>query len=472
MTQNTPSITSRMFYSTAKYSTLKIFFALSSGIVSIFIVRLLGPNEYGKFALVINLAAAIGMVLTFGFIDTLSKFIVEYDNNLRKRLFSQACELTIIMASIFSIILIVGIELFPGFFPIEIKEMKYIFILLTLFYALFNIIQGMYRGIGKFLQWSIIDGTQNFLGHILALLSFLVIFQSYQTMIKSISFVILICVLVMLFSLQKYISLINLKIESKIIRFTLTLFIGNIIFMFWFIIDPVLLRALLKDPSHVGIFMAGNRIPRLIETIILAPLQVPFLYYFSHPEILQETKENIIEFGTKTLGIILGMGSLFLFSFADQITILLFSNAYIDAIPVLRIYSFVLFLNASHILFSPFFLSQNKPYIPILISLSCVLLITILNFFLIPVLKATGAAVSTSISLFITTSFSTIIMSKYNSKILINYIILVICIILSVLAGVFLNYYLTPLVFTILIIATKLFWVDDFARIKKVIFTN
>ncbi len=48
-------------------------------------------------------------------------------------------------------------------------------------------------------------------------------------------------------------------------------------------VDLYVLRAYL-GPEDVGIFAAGYRIPLLIEQLVLAPIGVPLLYYFSHPE--------------------------------------------------------------------------------------------------------------------------------------------------------------------------------------------
>ncbi len=90
MEQKVSNIYQKIFYSTGKYVILKNIFMFITGIFGILIVRLLGPSEYGKYALVWQLVGTIGPIISLGWLTTLSKFLPEKNEIEKKNLFSQS----------------------------------------------------------------------------------------------------------------------------------------------------------------------------------------------------------------------------------------------------------------------------------------------------------------------------------------------------------------------------------------------
>jgi len=466
---NDASIYSKIFYSTTKYLFLKNVFMFTAGILSIFIVRLLQPAEYGKWALVYQLVATIGPILSLGFLSTLAKFIPEYTDEKRKNeLFSQALFVVTLAFLVFSLLYTAGTSLFPKILPQEIKIVKYPFLFFIGTLALVNLIEGFYHGLGKFNQWTTIDGGRSVLSAGLAILFILTLSKRFETVFYTYFFLIFLFLIVLFGSLRKNIYKVNPKFEPRIVKFSLIILAGQIVFLLGTTIDSVLLRVLLKDPAQVGYYNAGIRIPKMLETMFLSPLSVPFLYYFSHPDTVQ-SREKILVFGSKMLGIICGLISLFLFSFAKEIVLLLFGNGYSESIPVLRFFSLVLFIIGFIILFSPYFTSLNKPLIVVLGGVISITSMFILNLLLIPCLKSTGPAVSAVLGLIIQALVLLYILLKHKVMGFRNFIVLFFCVTVAVVSGFCLNFYITLLIFILSVLATQLFTLNDIETWQKIV---
>ncbi|MBU2568077.1 MAG: oligosaccharide flippase family protein [Elusimicrobia bacterium] len=460
---------SEIFHSSSKYFVLKIFFQVLSGFLSIFVVRLLGPDEYGRFSLVTQLIVTIGLLLSFGFSGTLSRFLPEINNqNEKKNLCSQSFEITFIAFLLFSLFFVFSINKFPKLYPIEIREIKNIFLFLILLYAFINIFQGVYRGLGKFLKWSILEGAYEFFWRAISIIIIVLISNSFKTVIYNMFFVMLFFIAINFVFIRKNLGFTNLNIRKDIFNFGLAMFVGQILFILLTTLHYVMLRVLLKNPVDVGYYSAGLRVPQLIESLSLASLPVPFLYYFSHPDTV-ETKEKIVQFGSKTLGIAFGFISLVIFSFADKIIPLLFTNVYAESIKVTQIYSFTLFLFGLQAFFGPFFYSINRPFLVIAAGFIYFIISTSLNFWLIPAFKSTGPAISAIAGLTIQTIIITIVISKYKIPLIKTNLLLLLGLSLSIITGLLSHLSVSIPVFAVYIISLRLLTIDDFLLIKKII---
>jgi PST family polysaccharide transporter len=443
-----------------------------TGIVVILVVRLLGPEEYGKYALVWQLVGTVGPILSLGWHPTLAKFLPEKTEQEKKILFSQSLISVLVICLFFFIVGYFVIQFFPKIIPVEIKQIKIVFLLFIILVAFFNVFEGFYRGLGKFNQWTVIDGLRSNLGNVLAIVLLIIGYRYYQTVIFS-NFIFAVLFVILLFNyLIKYlnvnIGIDNFGVEKPVRNFALTMFIGQIVYLLGTSIDSILLRALFKYPAQVGYYNAGIRIPKIIETMLIAPLSTPFLYYFSHPE-TSENRKKIIEFGTKMLGIICGLMSLFLFSFAKEIILFLFGQTYSESIMVLRIFSLTLFILGFFILLSPYFLSINKPLIPIVLGFFTFLLFFAFDLLLIPQLKSTGPAVSMLVGLIIQALSMLYILLRWGVKCLANFILLFFCIAVSVVVGFYLSFYISLPAFVILIWLTRLFTLNDIKTWRKIL---
>jgi len=439
-----------------------------TGLLSIFIVRLLGPSEYGKYSLVWQLIGTIGPIVSLGWLSTLAKFVPEKTDEEKKSLFTQSFLSVLVASIIFFIIGFFIIQLFPKIVPLEIKDLKFVFLIFIILVAFFNVFEGFYRGLGKFNEWTVIDGIRSNLSYVLAIIFFILGFRFYKTIIFSSFFFALFFAILVIFWLKNYFDF-NTKffsIEKEIIKFAFVMFVGQISYLFISSIDLVLLRAMLKDPTQVGIYNAGIRIPKMIETMFIGILPTPFLYYFTSQE-TKELKEKILEFGSRFLAVVFGFVSVVLFSFSKEIILILFGQKYTESIPVLQIFSFSLFILAFLVLFSSYFYSINKPQIVVILSILQFILISLFSFLLIPKLKSQGPAIGYVLNLLIYTFIVLLIVKNY--KFFKNFILVVLVILISYFSSKSFLIYLMPIVYLVLVFLFKIIKFSEIYKFSKII---
>lgn len=459
-----------IFRSTTKYVVLKNVFQFTSGILSIFVVRLLTPAEFGKWSLVYQLIATIGPIVNLGFLSTLSRFMPEYKTKEEKdALFSSTMKIVLVTFALFFVLYWIAINAVPKLFPVEIKSVKYLFCVFVGLLSIINLIEGFYRGIGKFNEWTVIDGIRSVLSVAITILFIFSFGPDFKSVFYSYFIVILLFFMILAFTLKNHINLYKkIEIEKVVINYSLVMLIGQVLFMLATTMDSVLLRILLKDPSQVGYYNAGIRIPKILETMFISPLSVPFLFYFSSHETAID-KKKMFEFGTRIFGVLFGFLAILIFTFSKFILTFLFGMKYLNSIPVLQVYVLGIFFLGFAALIGPYLMSINKPNIAIIIGFIAVLLFMSVAYFLIPCYKSVGSAISSIIAVSIQAFVLTIILKKYNLECIKMYLILAIALVISVILGYIINMFVAMPLFIIIVILTGLVRKDDYAMFKKMI---
>jgi len=466
---NNSSFYSRIAYSTGKYMALKNVFMVITGLFGIFIVRLLGPYEYGRYSLVWQLIGTIGPIVSLGWMTSLSKFIPEKTDPREKSLiFSQSASSVMLVWLVSGTLFMVLSIPLSKFIPVEIRNIKLMFVSFILITALFNISEGMFRGLGKFNEFTIVDGLRSNLGNALAIILIVLGLRTYNTIIFSNFVFSAVFIIGLAVYLKKHFHFTSLKIDPAIAKFTLTVFAGQILFLMMYTIDFVLLRILLKDPSQIGFYSTGIRIPNMLQTMLITPLSIPFLYYFSHNE-GQPARDRIFELGTKYLGLAFALIALFIFSFSREIILVLFGSAYSSSIHVLRISALSLFLLGFTALFTPYFNSINRPSVMLIVSCITFASLFASNRLLIPGFKSLGPAISTIISLSIQTTVFMFFLPASKANFFKNFILTIFGISIAVCSGIFIHSFLALPVFIITVIAARLFTMKDIENLKKII---
>jgi PST family polysaccharide transporter len=458
----------KIFFSTTKYIVFKNVFLAATGVISIFIVRLLGPAEYGKYFLVIQIAATMGPILSLGWLPTLAKNLPEFSQDSQKKeLFSNAAATIVIALIIFvSLFFFVG-SAFYRFIPKEIWNMRYFFICLICLASLTNLTEGMFRGLGKFNNWALLEGTRGIISA--ALILYLIIFlrNDYSSAVRG-NFIISSVFLLTIFSLlTRYLKIPDFHIRKEILNFASVMFAGQVLFLFISNVDPVLLRWLLKDPAQVGYYSAGTRIQKLTEGLFFGHLAVPFLYYFTENRI-SVGRKKIIENATRILGVIFGFVSLFLFSFSEQIILILFGKAFGSSVLVMRIFALWIFFVSLQVFVSPFFLSINRPYLVIAGGFIFFVFNFCFDLIFIPKFHAAGAALGAILAVLVQTFYYVYLYKKHDVNLIKDTIYFVIGISISVAVGIFSAYPVSLPVFLIFVILTKQITLKDFDTFKTV----
>ncbi|MEN3013951.1 MAG: oligosaccharide flippase family protein [Endomicrobiia bacterium] len=456
----------KIFWDTTKYIILRNFFMGVTGIINIFFVRFLGPYEYGKYSLVWNLISTLGPILSLGWLNTLTKFVPQKVSLQEKyNLLSQSLISIFFAGSLFLLTMIFIKKFFQAFLPAEIKDIFYIFIIFVVLVSFFNAFEGFWRGLGKFNEFVIIDGIRSNTSSILGLILIIYGFLSYKTILKSNFFVSLIF-LVILFSISfKNFNFKILNFEKQIIIFCLTFLFGQFIYMLSINLDVLLLRGILKDPAQVGFYFASTRVPKLIETMLISQIPAPFFYYFSSNQNFA-MKNKILIFSSKFLGFIFGIVGLIFFSFAEYILPFLFGKNYLESVEAFRFFSLYLPVFGFVVLFSPFFVSENKPFIFISVyGLVMILLYNFLNIVFIYRFKFFALIIS-YLTAFVVFVFIIcfVCLIKFNINLIYNFLYLVSFIFISCVVEILFKIKIAPFLFLTLCFSIKFIKIDE---IKK-----
>lgn len=458
----------KIFRLTFVHSGIRAVFSVCTALSMIFIIRVMGPNEFGRFTLVLQLALTFGLFLSWGSAGTLAKFVPEYPEESKKTLSSQAMEISLISLAMFIIGFFCVYWIHPAILPLEIKSLKFPFILYITLFALFNVLQGVFRGLGRFIQWSLIEGSNDLVCRFAALGLFLyfgirydIAFYGYVATLFAFTFF-------AFFQTRNQYHPTHLIIDEPVRKFGLIMLLGSFVFMLGTSLDVVFLRSLLKDPAEVGFYSAGIRIPQIFQGLLLSPLSIPFTYYFTHPETLH-TREQIIKLGTKLLACVCAIVSLSLFSFGSAIVPLLYGKFYGQSIQVLRIYSFVFFLIGMQSLLPPFFVAINKLHITLISSFICTFVLGLLDLWLIPSWKSSGSALANVLVLVFQNMAYLYIVSKHNIDIIKQNLILILLVLISVAVEHFLIPFSSVTIFILLIVVTRYFSREEVEKIQRVI---
>ena len=360
---------------------------------------------------------------------------------------------------------------YPSVLPLEIKSIKFLFILFVCLFTLFNVFQGIFRGLGKFIQWAFIEGSNDLLARILIILTLVTISREYYVALYCFSGVMLALIFYSLSVTKDQFRLNNLKIEPQVVRFAMMMLLGAIVFMVGTSADAILLRALLKDQAEVGYYFAGVRLPQTLLGLLIAPLSTPFIYYFNHPD-TSHTREQIINLGTKLLGISCGILALTFFSLGKIMITVFYGLPYSHSIPVLRTYGFVFFLIGIQSLFAPYLMAVNKLHIQVWFGVfSCSLLVG-LDFLFIPLWKSFGAALSNVVMLSVQTLSFVFIISRWQPRIMRPSLLLFLGVFLSALFEIFCIPFSSVPFFLAFAAAGRLFSKEELGKIKTVIFSK
>ncbi len=388
----------RLLAGSAGYMSWKAVTGALAMVASLLLYRVLGPDQAGRLQFVLAVAMTVGAVAGLGFYETLARFVPERGSADGAGLFRRALRWNV-WALVAGVLVFAGLWAARRGLPPEVREVAPLFLVFTAAYTLYATAQGMLRGTGRLMTIPRLDLGSNFgakvaaLGAVAILPGFVAAFAAHAVA----QAVMLAVALVLLRDSLRTPETRFLREES---RFGALVMIGMLLQTLLGTVDLYVLRAYL-GPEEVGIFAAGYRIPLLIEQLVLAPIGVPLLYYFSHPE-YRELRDAVVRRGTRIAGAALGLSGLLLAALARPLVPLVLGEAYVESSEVTRIYA-AHPLGIGLLLFSvPFYASVNRLEYGIVQGLVNFGLNLGLDLVLIPRYGPAGAAVAGIVSVAVT----------------------------------------------------------------------
>ena len=384
------SIRKRIISSSAGYVFFRTIAGGLGAAATLLLYRLLGPDEAGRFAVAMALATTFGSLTGLGFTGTLARFVPEGGPDEGAGLYRRALRFVFI-ALFFGALLFVVFSWLGFGVPAEIRSIVPIVIVAMAAYTLYTTAQGMMQGQGRFRLLPRLEFGANFMAKIAAL-GVILIIPGYVAAFTARTVVQVLIVGLTFYILKGALSKPERRLKSHEAEFTRLVWFGAVILMLSNTVSLYVIRFML-EPADVGIFAAGSRFTVIIEQLVIASINVPLLFYFSHPE-SSSMKYAIVQKGTRVAGSLMGLAALFLAITAEWIVRLLLGEAYDESASVARIYASHALGAALLIFFVPLSTSENKPQYVITLNFTNFLITLILALILVPSYGAIGAAIA------------------------------------------------------------------------------
>lgn len=386
-----------MFGMGARYVSGRTATGGASALAALLLYRLLGPEEAGRLQLVLAAGMTAGTIAGLGFFETLARYVPER-GSAGAGLLRRALAANVLVAgggaAIFLAARAGGVLL-----PAELRDAPFLFLTFTGSYTLFLTALGMLRGLGRLALIPWLDGLANVGGKGTAALLALAM-AGYRPALAAHAGFQLAALLGALLLLRRELRTPAARFTPRESRFGAIILFGMVLQVLLATVDLYLLRILL-GAKEVGIYAAGARFPLLVEQLVLAPIGVPLLYFFSHPE-YRDLREEVVRRGTRLLGAALGLAALLLAWTAPVMVGVLLGEAYSESVDVVRIYAAHAMGVGLTAFFAPLYTSADRPEFAMAQGAVTVVLNVGLSLLLIPRFGPAGAAAAGAIAVVFT----------------------------------------------------------------------
>jgi stage V sporulation protein B len=390
----------------------KLYFIVSGYAIYFVLPRLVSPAEFGVYGFVTGAVAVINAVIVAGTQQAVSKFIAEDPRRAqaikRLALRVQAVVGLIITGGYFAAIpLIARLVGDPAItFPLQLAT------LIPLAYTFYAVYIGYLNGQKRFLEQAILDITYSTLkaGLIVALA---IAFHSINGAIAGFGLAAVVVLIIASLIIRPPADQINLaptaaafwKFQTAVFGFTL---VNNLLQR----IDLFLLKALGAASSTTanelaGYYTALMAVANLTYQAIISVAAVIF------PLVARATAESqwdlIREYlsqAVKYTLIIMALAATLISANASEVLRLLYREAYAQGAPALAIVAYGMLFLGLFSIFAAVISSSGRPKNSLSISVITLLISGGLNLALIPVRGMTGAAIATSLAMFLGTIIS------------------------------------------------------------------
>jgi len=375
------------------FISAQIVFVISGYAIHFGLARLLGPNLYGIYGVVLAIISIVNIILTEGTSKAISKYIsAGEDAEIVKRTVFR-------LQFIFVLIIFCLYQLLVSVFTKLLRDPNLTSYLrvagfITIPYGLLAVFVGYFNGLRNFKEQTVI--------HIIYSLSklffvFALVFCGFSLMGVFIGFA-----LAPLMGFWKGLAVSGIgKKDSfdwkKMISFAWPLVVFAAVFYFLTSIDLFAVKAILKSDLETGFYNAAStlaKIPFLIFGTVNSFL-FPIISNFLSKNNLEMVRYYIKE-TLRQITLLIMPGVFLIASSSKNLVSFVFSNQYLSASQPLIILIFGFAFLTIFSLLSSVIAGSGKPKIPMIIIIISTIVSLMLNIFLVPLYGLNGAAIATT----------------------------------------------------------------------------
>ncbi|MCZ7603601.1 MAG: flippase [Ignavibacteriales bacterium] len=389
--------------SRVRWNSFFSFLTISTRLVAnvllfLLIARFYGPEVFGQFTFAHTVATLLIIFADFGF-DILLTLEVAKNRENAGRIFRTFFSFKL-MFSLIAVFIMWMIALF-GSISTEAQQLVNIFSFFVIFTALTNFIFALFKGIELFKYETKVSLIIN-----VALLLATLLLGWFRTPIYIIALVFVLSrmlgLLLAIFYSRKLIPEISFKpifhdwkiYKSTIFIFGFHLLFGNLYFQ----LDTILL-SFWRGDFEVGIYQSVFKL--VVLTLIIPEVFIsalmPVLSRIHSTDPMKSEKLGMLL--NKTLTLIVLPISAVIFLYADQFIYFIYRTSdYSDAIPVFKIFAFILLIRFSVESFALMLTISDRQKLRMYVVITATILNFSINYFLIPEYGPIGAAITSLIT--------------------------------------------------------------------------
>lgn len=374
----------------------RIFGLFISFFTTIYVVRYLGPENYGVLSYAVSFIGIFSFIASFGIDQVLYRELIKYPDKTNQYL-GTAFFIKLFFSSLaISLVIIFNYFLNKGEFLIS----------LSILIISFSFIFQSFNVISYFFQAQVKSKTPVIISIIVSILinigKVFVIFLNqgiiYLSLILLTESILNALFFIIVFNKEKNIFdwKFNWKIAKEITHDSWPFIFASAFTLIYTRIDQVMIQNMI-DTKSVGIYDAAVRLTEvwyMIPNILMASL-FPAMINSKNNEQKYFKRIKLVFILMLTISILLSIGNVL---FSKLIIYTLYGKEFSGSVIILSIYSFSLIGTFLGLLMNNYLLSENNKVLIFLNSFIAMTLNIILNIILIPRIGMAGAAIATAIS--------------------------------------------------------------------------
>ena len=274
----------------------QLLFLISGYAIHVGLGRLLGPELYGIYAVVISLVTIINLILTTGIPQTVSKFVSERPD-LARSILKTSGKLQLYLSSLIFVIYFISASFVAEMLKDDsLTTLIRISSFMILPYALFSLYGGYFNGLRDYHHQSIISIVYS-ISKIGLIFGFVLLGYSVFGAVlgfaisPALGLLIAIAIAGVPLKAQKYDN------YSRIVRFALPVIFLSVALNFSTSVDLLALKAIVKNPQEVGYCSAASMISKVPLTLLgaLNMALFPAISSVTYLNNVEKTREYIRE---------------------------------------------------------------------------------------------------------------------------------------------------------------------------------
>lgn len=400
----------QLFRLVFRYSLLRGAVSALSMVSTVFIYRLMGPTEIGKWVLVLGLVQSIAPLMSFGTANALQRFVVGVSRHQAIRFYRRA--LIVTLCGVGLVFILLNVPILQSLLSEEIQHVLWGVLVAIGLYAIHVLNGFMLCGLGKLNAATLLDGIGDN-GSRLVMLFFLVLgMGTYQTLllvqimfyvITVISGSLLIVRVVFRVLPEDLVERSSQKTERGYLHYASQAWFGGLLLYVGGYFTLVAVRYFLSA-HDLGLYSAATKIPTVLQSLLLLPLGTPLLYHFTGERNLSRSVGQVKR-GIGLVAMLIGPVSIIICGTAKWALPFLYGQEYKGAVLAYQVYAFHPVVMVLPVLLNAFSMSLNRAHLPNLTAVVVISILLISYPLMLPLLGIVGASFLTVVANILSANF-------------------------------------------------------------------